>query len=49
MTAFAKQLGLTYYAMRSKPKTDERFLLGFLTMKNMAMSMLDFLAIDLII
>jgi hypothetical protein len=49
MAAFAKQLGLTCCAMRSKPKTNERFLLGFLTMKNMAMSMLDVLAIDLIV
>jgi hypothetical protein len=35
--------------MRSKPKTDEKFLLGFPTMKNMAMSALDFLAVDLIV
>jgi hypothetical protein len=35
--------------MRSKPKTDEKFLLGFPTMKNMAMSALDFMAVDLIV
>jgi hypothetical protein len=35
--------------MRSKPKTDEKFLLGFPTMKNMAMLALDFMAVDLIV
>jgi hypothetical protein len=49
MAASAKQLSPTYYAMHFKPKIDEKFLLGFPTMKNMAMSTLDFLAVDLII
>jgi hypothetical protein len=47
--ASTKQLGPTYCALRSKPKTYEKFLLGFPTMKNMAMSTLDFMAIDLVI
>jgi len=38
MAASTKQLGLTCYAMCSKPKINEKFLLGFPTMKNMAMS-----------
>jgi hypothetical protein len=36
-TASAKQLGPTCCTMRSKPKTDEKFLSGFPTMKIMAM------------
>ncbi len=49
MAASAKQLGPTCCAMRSKPKTDEKFLLGFPTMKNMAISAFDFLTVDLIV
>ncbi len=47
--ASTKQLGLTCYTMHSKPKTSEKFLPGFPTMKNMAMLVLDFLVIDLIV
>jgi hypothetical protein len=46
--AYTKQLGPTCCDMHSKPKTYEKFLLGFPTMKNMGMSMLDFLAVDFI-
>jgi hypothetical protein len=48
-TAFAKHLGPTYYVMLSKPKIDDKFLLGFPTMKNMAMLALNFLVVNIIV
>jgi hypothetical protein len=45
--AFAKQLDPTCYTMHYKPKTNDKFLLDFPTMKNMAMLALDFLIIQL--
>jgi hypothetical protein len=48
-TSSAKQLGPTCCTMRSKPKIDDKFLLGFPTMKNMAMLAFNFLAVDLIV
>jgi hypothetical protein len=48
--ASTKQPGPTCCDVCSKPKTNEKFLLGFPTMKkNMAMSALDFMAVDLIV